>query len=117
MSVEQILAASDSQIEKVECPEWGGDVYVRTITADERDRFEARFSARTDKGGVRADLVALALCDEAGKPLRPTDAEIKALGTKSSGVMDRVFTAVMQLNKMLPSDVEELEKNSEPTAD
>jgi hypothetical protein len=117
LSVEQILAAADNRVREVKVPEWGGSVFVRTISADERDRFEARFADRKDKGGVRADLVGMALCDEQGKALKPTDAEIKALGQKSSGVMDRIFSAIMDLNMMNARDVEKLEGNSDGTAE
>lgn len=114
LSVEQILQANDKSVRRVECPEWGGTCYVRTLTADERDAWEILQS----KGGksVRATLVGVALCDENGDPLNPTEAEIKGLGQKASGPMDRLFDAIVALNKMRKSDIETLEKNSEATA-
>ena len=111
LSIEQILQASDDAVEKVPVPEWGGHVFVRTISADERDTFELSFAEREDKRGMRAALVAAALCDETGTPQQTTPAQIQALGGKASGPLDRVFTAVMRLNKMQPNDIEEEAKN------
>ena len=38
---EQILKADDLPKEKVNVPEWNVDVYVRALTAAERDGYEA----------------------------------------------------------------------------
>ncbi len=111
LTIEQILGASDQTCHKVECPEWGGHVFIRTLSADERDAWEMGL----EKGNksVRASLVGLSLSDEDGKALSPTPAQIKALGQKGAGPMDRIFDAVLQFNSMRKSDMEKLEKNSE----
>ena len=116
LTLEQILTSDDRSTVAVECPEWGGTCYVRTLSADERDAWEIAIE-ETDRRSVRATLVAVALCDKTGKSLKPTDAQIAGLGQKASGPMDRLFDAVMKLNKMRKVDVEQLEKNSEPTAE
>jgi len=41
LTKEQILGASDIEIEKVDVSEWGGFVYVKGMTAKQRDDFEA----------------------------------------------------------------------------
>lgn len=116
LSIDQILQAEDLQITEVKCPEWGGSVFVRTISANQRDAFELKF-AGADKVGLRAGLVATALCDEQGAFLNPSEAQVKALGQKASGPLDRIFAAVMRINAMRQEDIEELEKNSAATAD
>jgi hypothetical protein len=115
LTLEQILKADDCSIRKVACPEWGGDCYVRTLTADERDKFEQSVSGLTNGCGVRAALVGIALCDHQGTPLHPSAAQVKALGNKASGPVDRLVEAIMELNAMRKADVEKLEKNSETT--
>ena len=117
LSIEDILRIDDQQMREVPVPEWGGSVFVRTISADARDRFEVAFADKCKTGGVRALLVAEALCDESGKLLGPTPAEIAALGHKAAGPMDRVFEAAMQLNGMRQADLEATEKNLPPTVD
>lgn len=109
LTLDAILGSDDKHVRKVPCPEWDGDCYVRTLTADERDRWEMALS---DSGkSVRATLVGIALCDETGKPLNPTPAQIQGLGLKASGPMDRLFDAVLDLNRMRKSDMEKLEGN------
>ena len=38
---DQILQANDLVTETVEVPEWGGSVFVKSLTGVERDQFEA----------------------------------------------------------------------------
>ncbi len=114
LTLEQILAADDRSVEKVPCPEWGGDVYVCTLTADERDAWEK--DAASGKP-TRASLVGRALCDKDGNRLNPTEAQVAALGKKASGPMERCVDAIMELNAMRKQDVEEMEKNYEATAE
>ena len=112
LSLDQILSANDSAVEKVSCPEWGGDVYIRTLTADERDDLD---NARAEGRGVRSALVGAVLCSEDGTPLKPTDAQVAGLGKKSTAPMERILDAALALNKMRPGDLEDTAKNSEPT--
>lgn len=107
---EQILAADDIRTERVDVPEWGDFVFVRVVSAAQRDAFEA--SLQDDpKANIRARVAALALCDESGE-LMFTAAEAEALGRKSYPALDRVFRAAIRLNAIREQDVEELEKNS-----
>jgi len=114
LTIEEILAANDASVKKVECPEWGGCVYIRTLTADERDAWELQVS--NDGRPRRATLVAAALCDENGTPLTMTAAQVDGLGHKASGPVDRIADAIMSHNAMRAEDMEKLEKNSEGTA-
>ena len=64
LTKEAILAADDLPRETVLVPEWGGDVYVRTMSGTDRDAFESSLIARDGaKEGrmenVRARLVAV----------------------------------------------------------
>jgi hypothetical protein len=110
---EQILNADDVRREKVTVPEWGGEVFVRTMTADERDEYEQeRAEARGDDPkqnlkGVRAALVARTVCDEQGNALF-TEEDVDALGKKSAKAMSRVFNKSAKLNLLTDSDIAEL---------
>lgn len=108
-----ILAANDAKHEPVECPEWGGTVYVRTISAAERDRWEIEHEKRKDSPGatnIRGMLLSLALCDEHGKAMF-TIADADALGKKSAVVMDRLFDAAAKLNGIGAAATEAAKKN------
>ncbi len=104
LTKEAILAADDLPREVVHVPEWGGDVYVRTMSGTDRDAFETSLIARSDihagtsrMDNVRARLVALTLCDTDGVRLID-DADIVALGRKSARALDRVFAVAQRLN-------------------
>ena len=114
LTKDQILSAHDLKKIKIEVPEWGGAVYIKTITARERDQFEDtiyRSKKKIDISNVRAHLASLVLVDEKGANLFSAD-DINHLGRKSATAMDRVFSAGCKLNGMTPKDIEELEKNS-----
>jgi hypothetical protein len=114
---DSILQASDIRKELVAVPEWGGEVYVRSLSAKERDEFESSmltFKGKTQEVNLRqarAKLAALSICDEEGKRLF-SDADVAALGNKSASAMQRVWTVAQRLSAITEEDMEELTKNS-----
>ena len=116
LSRESILGHDDLKREELPIPEWGGSVFVRTLTASERDQFEDRVLAdkKTTKRDIRALLAVASVCDEQGKPLF-TPADVPQLGRKSAAALDRIFDVAMRLSRIGKQDVEELEKNSSGT--
>lgn len=90
----------------------GRSVYVRTMTAAERDRFESEHRARADKHHqFRARFAAAVLCDAAGAPLFTAD-DIPQLGELPSTLLDAVVEAGMRLNGMGDAAARATEKNS-----
>jgi hypothetical protein len=121
LSRETILSADDITVERCEVPEWGGHVFVKTMTARakerwEQDRMEEREKKTNSMSVVRASLAAATVCDEQGTLLF-TPADIDALNAKSVKPLDRIFAAATKLNRINDGDLEELVKNSEPTPD
>lgn len=116
LSKEQILKADDRKTKTVPVPEWGGDVIVKTLGGEERDSMEAEIvqtnGASTSRNLVnfRSRLLVRAIVDEQGNRLF-TDAEIADLAKKSGAVLDRLYDAAIDLNKISAKDVEELAKN------
>jgi len=116
LTKEQILAADDRPIEQVHVPEWGGCVFVRSMTGNERDRMDVTFAGSREQPeravGLRASVVAACLCTEEGEPLEFTPEELRELGSKkSAAVIERVFDVAQRLSGLSQEDVEELEKN------
>lgn len=112
LTKDKILAADDLPREKVEC--WGDFVYVRTLTAAERDRWEIRCEDLKTKGllsNVRASLLVLVLCDDTGKLLF-TENDALELGKKSGKVLDELFDVARRLNGIGQEQVEAAKKNS-----
>lgn len=122
LTKEQILNANPKPaIERVNVPEWGCDVWVRALTGQESDAYEAEINKRvTDESGnvsyqpdlsiARTALLSRVLCDEDGKSLGFTQAEIGDLSNKALG---RLFKAAMKLNDLSDLAVEDEAGNSE----
>lgn len=119
---EEILKANDLPApERLEVPEWGGEVYVRVMTGVERDAWEAASMRMVGRGrkremvpkleNARARLCAICLCDEKGDRLF-SDQDVMALGKKSAAALDRVLTVAQRVNGITQADVDELEGNS-----
>jgi len=114
-----ILAANDAAITVVDVPEWGGAVGVRVMSGKQRDAFEAAIVARRGKNGdmqpagLRALLIALAACDDAGAPLF-AEADIPALEAKSATALQRVFDAAAAANGLAPASGDEARADFTP---
>jgi hypothetical protein len=121
LSLTAILDADDLVREAVDVPEWGGTVYVSTMTASERDSWEAGVLAGTDAGGqvqiskdalenMRARLAVLVVCNEEGTRLF-TDEHVAALGAKAAPALQRIFDVAKRLNRLGEDDIAELTGN------
>jgi hypothetical protein len=110
LSKAKILAANDVKLEKVHVPEWGDDVYIKTLSGTDRDLFEEAYSGEKMKN-FRARFLVLTLCDETGERLF-SDGEVDQLGKKSAFVINRLFEKAWSLNAFRDADVEALGKDS-----
>ena len=117
---EAILAADDIRSERVEIPEWGGEVMVRGLTGAQRDAWESSMSRRVGKQMVpdmrnfRARLVVLCVVDETGE-LVFHGGDIDALAGKSGSALDKIYGVAARLSGISEDDAEELAKNSGAT--
>lgn len=115
---EAILGQADRVVEAVDVPEWGGVVYVRSLTGAERDQFEASIvqrngkDTRTNLRNLRARLVVLAACDADGQPIFKAE-DAAALGAKNAAPLDRLFAAAQRLSGLRDNDVQEMAENFE----
>lgn len=111
---DQILKVEDIKTQKINVPEWGGDVWVRGLSGKQRDAIEASMLLIGQNGkkitqsykleNMRARVCALCLCDERGQPLF-TEADIPALGAKSAAALDRVYTVAQEISGLGADDV------------
>jgi hypothetical protein len=116
---EQILAARDQVVERLEVPEWGGAVYIRSISAKERGVIEAA-AARWKESKGRDDsfvktftlhMAGMALCDADGNRLF-SDQEIAQLADRNAAAIAHVAEAAQRLAGLTKEDIQALEKNS-----
>jgi len=108
---EQIIAARDVKVQPVDVPEWGVALHVRVMSGKARDRYEhavmdRRKDGTVDVSGLRALLIALTACDEAGVAVF-AEADVPAIEEKSAEVLQRIFEASAKLNGLMPKDAEE----------
>lgn len=120
---EKILSAHDMKTVIVHVPEWDGDVSVRTLSAAERDNYEAGFvgqkidgeNATLDKGGMinlRARLVSWTVVNEQGENIF-TEEDVVELGKKNAAAVDRIFDAARKISGLTKQDVKVLQKLAE----
>jgi hypothetical protein len=118
LSREDILLAEDLKKERVEIPEWGGYVYVSTMTGLARDKYESSLLAKDEEGkhvqdlkNMRAKLVCATVVDDQGNLLL-NEEDVEAIGGKNAAVLDRITEASSKLNAVTDEDLEEIAKNS-----
>lgn len=113
-----ILDASDIETREVHVPEWGTTVFVRGMTAAERDGFEAEsLKGKGNKkevnfANMRARLLVRCLVDADGERIF-TERDADALGRKSVKAVQRLYDVAADLSALSPEDVEDLVGNSE----
>lgn len=113
LSRDQIVEADDVEYAVVPCPEWGGDVRLKSIRGTQRDAYEQ--SLIVEKAGsrsmnlrnARAKLVVLCAVDEAGALLFSAD-DLNALSRKNAKPLDRLFDECKRLAGLSEDDVDKL---------
>ena len=122
-----LQAAGDLNFEDVECPELGGTVRVRELTALEREEITVHImSTRNGNGDLQADrswmkkmnarLVVMAAVDENNQKMFPavTDELIEQLSNSKGSSMVRLADKIQELSGM---NVTVEKKKTEPVAD
>lgn len=122
LTAEAIFSAQDGKIEAVDVSAWWpapGIVYVRTLSGEELDQFDADGLVKQGRVYVanmqnrRARLVVLAACDEGGSRLFQ-DKDLPAVAKKSGAALSAICEVARRLNRMdSEAMMEEAEKNSE----
>lgn len=125
LSADDILGADDTQFFDIECPEWAkpanplGLVRCRTLTAAERDQWEAMMdkdankAAKANRGNARAHLVSKVIVDEDGRRIFTKPDQIAHLGRKNVAAVNRIFEKVLDASKVSEEDRAEVEGNSD----
>lgn len=117
----EIVAMVDAVFEDIEVPEWDRIVRVKSLTATERDLFEASLVAGEGRNrsanlvNIRAKLVAMCMVDDTGaRYYVDTKAGAAELGARNGAVLDHIFSVCQRLGGFSTKDMEEIEKNSVP---
>jgi hypothetical protein len=122
LSRTQILEAEDRQYETVECPEWGGEVRLRSISGRQRDQYEQSLveqrgnDRKLNMLNARAKLIVLCAVDEAGQPLFTAE-DVRRLGAKNARPLDRLFDACQNLAGLTEEAMQEMTENFDDDPD
>ena len=93
-----------------------GDACVGVMSGANRDAFVHACSVRTKAGvmdisGLKAQLVALTLCDENGHRLFEGDEAVDEINAISGVVIDQLFEAAQRVNGLTEEVQDDLEGN------
>ena len=114
-----IFNQNDFPVEEVKVPEWElpFPIYIRTMSAQERDSFEANQVIEDEEGrkklslnNLRASLLVSVLCvDPEGKHrIFNNEEDIIKLGKKSASAVDRCLNVSRKLNGSTEKDEENI---------
>lgn len=113
-SKDEILSQSSLPTEVVHVPEWGGDVWVATLSAMDGDKCTTEWTRRGKEQNFeacRALAVAWCVVDESGKRVFDPDTDVDKLNAQPNGVIQKLFDKACELNRFTKADQEALVKN------
>ena len=107
---DEILSAKDLPYKDVEVKEWGGWVRIRTLRGVDRAQLVAALQTDPDKEAptdwIERMLVACITDNKGNKLFDETD--IKNLGEKNSGIIQKLFDVADNLNAITGKSMESL---------
>ena len=112
LTAEQIFGSNDGDLLKVDCPEWGGHIFLRVMDGEQREEIELVLLSEDKKKLQTAKQLVLlySVCDDKGKPIF-TNENIASLKKRNAKVVERVYAKAIAHNKMRQKDIDELEGN------
>jgi hypothetical protein len=117
MTIRESLFSAAKAVAKqpVDVSKWipESDVFVKVLTGTELDRYtDSVRQAQESKHYAKANatLVALSLCDGDGNPLATID-DVPAICDWNAKLLDKIFNAAFELNRIGVEESEQTEKN------
>jgi len=118
---DSIIAVKDFGIEKIDIPEWGGEVCLKKWSAKDRNTYLSK-SVNVDETGGHVNwdtvfdnmvlTVALSLCDENGDRLfADSQEDLKILSDKDGSVIQKLYEETLIINGLAKKSIEEAAKN------
>lgn len=112
LTAEQILSAK-LKVEKINIPEWGGEVLLQEPTGYQRSQYEEMLT-KTDNDKelrkLRGFCAAQCLVKENGDRLF-TDEQIDVLNKTSANALDRVLASYQLMSLIKDEDIDKAAKN------
>jgi hypothetical protein len=103
LSREQILASRKerSKPQRLEVPEWGGEVFVKVLSAEDQMSF-----GEGDPKTMTGRVLVAALVDEEGERIF-TDDDVAELMREEAPVIMRVFSVAAKVNGLTTTELDE----------
>ena len=111
LDARSVLSADDFQYADVDCPEWGGSVRVRGLTAGERSSVQRKIKVN-DQQDLEVTVVIFGTVDQNGDRLF-TKNDRDQLKQKSNAVITRIAKRILELSGGDDESVSETQKNSD----
>ena len=105
-----LLSCNERRIEKVDLPLDGGHVFVRGLTAAERDGYEIASLETGHNSGSRVMMLIQTVCDESGE-LVFTSKDAEAIGNMDIRAVQPIYNKALEMAYFTEEDVKGLEKN------
>ena len=109
----EILSNDDGSYTQIDVPEWGGTVRVKALDSAGLIRLSHILDGKEELKNMDpltlANIVVMTAVDEDGKFLFDQEGDVEKVAAKNGGVMLRLSTEAMKINR-----TEEAEKNSDP---
>jgi len=118
---DDIVGAKILGVKEIEVPEWNGSVFIRKWSGKDRAKFlKASTKIQGEDVGANFDtifdnmalVVVISLCDEDGVRLF-ADEDQEMLAEKDANAIQRIYEAVLVLNALNQTAVQDSAKNSD----
>lgn len=106
LSRDQILSANDSNLTRVDVPEWGGEVCIRALRL--ADILALKDTESDEQAAIQ--LLTLSLSDEEGNPIL-TAQDVETLANKNGRVIERLASLAAKVNGLTSEAIEETKGN------
>ena len=115
LTLDDIYATQDINIERVYVPKWKGYIYLREQSGNDLDKLEKQArQGIANINYVRAQFIAMSLCDKDGKRIiKKEDAEshYRKLSEKSGAALNFLVDKISEMNRVTQEDLEKMAKN------
>jgi len=110
----KILSKADfmqlkTSVKRVDIPELG-EVYIKSMTASEREGLERQMQKELDNNGIRSVVFIYTVCDENGV-LEFNDDDLEMVKAFPSNIVSKVYKASSELNGLDDEAKEAAAKN------
>lgn len=112
--VKKILSKADffllkTKVVPLDVPELG-IIYIKSMTAEEREALEKKMQDQVDKNGIRATVFIYSVCEGDGSLVFGDD-DLEAVKGLPSAIVSAAFDKSNELNKLSPDATQEAAKN------